>query len=118
MEPNELDEARERYARLLDESLSRIVSSLAALEEVKRVSVFGSYAAGRRDLLTDLDIVVVMDTAESYVDRLRRLYSMLSAPVDLDLFCYTPAEWESLRETPFLRHVEQQERVLYEKTRA
>ena len=102
---NELDEARERYARLLDESLSRIVRSLAALEEVQRVSVFGSYAAGRRDLLTDLDIFVVMDTAESYVDRLRRLYPMLSAPVDLDVVCYTPAEWQALRETPFLRRV-------------
>src|SRR5437899_13088722 len=45
---------RTAYATLLRESLDRIVASLAALDAVVRVSVFGSDARGRADLGTDL----------------------------------------------------------------
>ncbi len=103
------------YAALLRDSLRRIVDSLAALDEVERVSVFGSYARGRADLLTDLDILVVMRTDQGFVDRLRGLYSRLAVPVDLDLVCYTPEEFAAIRERPFLRRALQGEVVLYEK---
>ena len=76
---------RAEYAARLRESLDRIVASLAALDEVERVSVFGSYARGRVDLGTDLDVLVVMRTDRGFVDRLRALYSRLAVPVDLDL---------------------------------
>src|SRR5205814_5321378 len=80
---------RAEYAARLRESLERIVASLAALDEVERVSVFGSYARGRVDLGTDLDVLVVMRTDRGFVDRLGALYSRLAVPVDLDLLCYT-----------------------------
>ncbi|MGB4781305.1 nucleotidyltransferase domain-containing protein [Candidatus Methylomirabilis sp.] len=49
----------------------------------------GSYARGRADLFTDLDLLVVMETNLSFIDRLRMLYPLLALPVDLDLLCYT-----------------------------
>jgi hypothetical protein len=33
----------------------------------------------------------------------------------MDLICYTPAEFEALKDRPFLRHVLREEVVLYEK---
>jgi len=51
------------------------------------VSLFGSYARGRRDLFTDLDLFVVWDTDRPLLDRQRYLYSLLSLPVDLDIVC-------------------------------
>ena len=106
---------RAEYAALLRDSLHRIVDSLAAVEAVERVSIFGSYARGRADLLTDLDVLVVMRTDEGFVDRLRWLYNRLAVPVDLDLVCYTPEEFAAMRERPFLRRALQGEVVLYEK---
>jgi len=110
--------ARASYGRDLQESLERIVASLSAMEEVERISLFGSYARGRADLFTDLDLLVVMKTAEGILERLRRLYSLLAAPVDLDILCYTPEEFEGMRDRPFMKRILGEERVLYEKRSA
>jgi predicted nucleotidyltransferase len=109
---------RAEYAARLRESLDRIVVSLAALDEVERVSVFGSYARGRADLATDLDVLVVMRTDRNFVDRLGALYSRLAVPVDLDLLCYTPEEFAAMADGPFLRRIRDGEVVLYEKNPA
>lgn len=106
---------RAEYARALEESVDKAVAVLSRLDEVRRISLFGSYAGGRRDLFTDLDILVLMDTAESFLDRLPRLYALLRLPVDLDLLCYTPREWKSLRDRPFFKEIRRREVVLYEK---
>ncbi|MBI4306301.1 MAG: nucleotidyltransferase domain-containing protein, partial [Chloroflexi bacterium] len=58
----DLTKARSKYAHELEDALDALVGSLGQLERVKRISVFGSFARGRRDLFTDLDVLVVMDT--------------------------------------------------------
>ena len=77
-----LTASRAAYAERLESGLARVVEALRRLPEVRRISVFGSYARGRRDLFTDLDILVVMDTQESFPERLARLYALLDAGVD------------------------------------
>ncbi len=74
----------------------------------------GSYARGRADLFTDLDLLVVMETNLSFIDRLRMLYPLLALPVDLDLLCYTPEELERMQDRPFIKHLRRDEVVLYE----
>jgi predicted nucleotidyltransferase len=117
MDTHSLTESRTAYSNLLKASLDQIVTKLSALEEVERVSLFGSYARGRIDLLTDLDILVIMNTDKSFIERLRMLYGLLAVPVDLDLLCYTPDEWKKMRERPFFKRILQEEVVLYEKRR-
>ncbi len=94
--------------------MTRVREVLPSLPGVRRVSLFGSYARGRADLFTDLDVLVVRETDESFVVRHRSLYRALALPVDLDLICYTPEEFEALRDRPFLREILRQEVVLYE----
>lgn len=110
-----LSAQRAAYARKLDEALRRVVEVLSQVEGIQRVSLFGSCARGRRDLFTDLDLLVVWETDERAVDRLKFLYGLLNVPVDLDVICYTPAEFQELRELPFLRRIVSEEVVLYEK---
>lgn len=111
----DLSARRAAYARRLDEALRRARDVLSQVEGVQRVSLFGSAARGRRDLLTDLDLLVVWETDKPVVDRLRHLYGLLDTSVDLDVICYTPAEFRELREQPFLRRLTQDEVILYEK---
>jgi predicted nucleotidyltransferase len=106
---------RAEYAERLAQALQDIVTKLSALEGVVRISLFGSYARGRADLSTDLDVLVIMDTDMGFIERMAWLYRMLAVPVDMDLICYTPAEFEALKDRPFLRHVLREEVVLYEK---
>ena len=102
------------YGRRLEDAARHAVETLARVEGVRRVSVFGSFARGRRDLFTDLDLLVVWETDKGPLDRVATLHPLLDVGVDLDLVCYTPAEFEALRESAFLRRVLAEERILYE----
>jgi uncharacterized protein len=112
-----LSQARTVYVGLLEQTLQEVVGKLAALPEVERFSLFGSFAKGKADLFTDLDILVVMDTDEPFSKRLRTLYGRLAVPVDMDLLCYTPQELRDMQDRPFLKRIRQEEVVLYEKKR-
>ncbi len=110
-----LSEQRERYVAALARDLDDVVRQLSRMPEVQKVILFGSYAAGRRDLLTDLDILVVMDSPLDFVARNVELARRLRAGVALDLLAYTPQEMERMRDRPFLRHVLKTGKVLYER---
>ena len=106
---------RKAYVTKLEESVQRMVKVLSRLPEVERVILFGSYARGRRDLLTDLDILVVMDTRLDILARTTFIYEQLFLPVDYDVLVYTPLELERWKEQPFLRQILEEGKVLYEK---
>ena len=106
---------RETHKLMLEKSVQDIVDQLVGLEGIQQISVFGSFANGRRDLFTDLDILVIMDTELNVVERLGLLYSRVSLPVDLDLFCYTPQEYEIIKNNGWLSRAHRDAQVLYEK---
>lgn len=110
----DLTRRRRAHALLLEEAVESVRRRLAGAEGVRRVSVFGSYARGRRDLFTDLDVLVVMDSDASFPERLADLYGRLALPVDVDIVCYTPEEFESMKDRAFLRRALQEEVILYE----
>jgi predicted nucleotidyltransferase len=112
--PGSLAELRATHGRALHQAVARIREVLPSLPGVRRVSLFGSYVRGSADLFTDLDVLVVRETDEPFVARHRSLYRALALPVDLDLICYTPEEFEAMRDRPFLREILGQEVVLYE----
>jgi len=107
-------EKRAAYVCRLEEAVERIQTVLAEVPGMRRVSLFGSYARGRRDLFTDLDLFVVWDTDRPLLERQRYLYSLLSRPVDLDIVCYTPEELAAGADSPLNRHLLQEEVVLFE----
>ncbi len=113
-----LEHARTAYGHRLERALQRLLQNLSGREEVERVILFGSYARGRRDLGTDLDVVIIMRTNKDFLDRLRDLYATLNLGVDIDILCYTPEEWETVRTTSWGRHIEHTGVVLYEKESA
>ena len=115
MKHQSLRQARDIYSLKLEQSLRVMVEQLQTMDEVTRVSIFGSYARGRRDLFTDLDVLVVMDTQMDLLERLKYLYSTLALPVDMDILCYTVEEFDSLKEVQPLKGILKEEQLLYEK---
>jgi len=110
-----LAERRQEYIRSLERELDRLVAQLRAMPAVQQVILFGSYAAGRRDLFTDLDILVVMESDLDFVSRSAALYQQLAVEVDMDLLAYTPQEFERMRHYGFVKHALATGRVLYAK---
>ena len=101
-----LSAERTRYVEALANDLDSLV---------QQVILFGSYAAGRRELGTDLDLLVVMESPLDFVTRNADLAGRLQAGVALDLLAYTPQEMEQMRHRPFIRRALETGQVLYER---
>ena len=75
------------FGKLIDEIKKRV--------PLKGVILFGSYARGTAHKFSDYDLVIIADFQEEYFDRSAWIIKI--APfVSIDLFCYTPEEFEML----------------------
>lgn len=115
MSDTAVQDRRDDHARALERGLDEAVAQLQAMPEVRKVVLFGSYATGRRDLLTDLDLIVVMDSALDFVERCADLAQRLHIGVAVDLLAYTPQEMVQMEGRPFMRRAMETARVLHEK---
>ena len=110
---DKLEELKRVNVEGIEASVKKILEVLKGRAE--RISVFGSVARKEHGLFSDLDVLIVMKTEEPYIERLRKLYRELCLPVDCDIVCYTPCEFERLKDTPFLKGILSEEVLLYEK---
>jgi len=109
-----IQEKREQYRKLLKESLDKVVRVMSSRAE--RISLFGSCARGKpHTLFTDLDILIIMKTNKPFLERTKEIYSLLALPVDADILCYSPEEFERLKGKRFFRNLLKEEIILYEK---
>ncbi len=111
----ELAGKEDEYAALLKTELACIVEKLRQLG-AKKVILFGSYARGRADLFTDLDLLVVLDSKLPFVERTAQLYGLLAPRVAADILAYTPEEWEEMKTWPFIQNALSEGKVLHEET--
>ncbi len=63
--------------------------------DLKAVILFGSRARGTPNKYSDYDLVFIGDFKEKYADR-RDWVRKLAPLVSMDLFCYTPSEFEQM----------------------
>ena len=103
---------------LLEQELNRWLPLLIADERPSKVILFGSYCTGQVSEWSDLDMVVVKETNAPFLDRTRRMLSLLQPRVGVDILVYTPQEWERLsRERAFLRQeILAKGKMLYERS--
>jgi uncharacterized protein len=88
---------------LLDAAVTRLRSALPGIAGARIAIVFGSYASGKVGPESDLDIMLIRETAEPPLRRANDLYADLLLGVPFDVVVYTPAEFERLRhERPFV----------------
>jgi predicted nucleotidyltransferase len=105
---------RRQHVALLDSELPRIVEGLKVMG-ASLIALFGSFARERRDLLTDLDLLVVMDSSIPFIQRFGKLQEGLSPRVSPDIFASTPAEFDEMKNRPFVKHALATGTILYER---
>ncbi len=79
--------------------------ALLRRHRVHEAYVFGSWARGDADRLSDIDLIVVAPSERPFVDRFRDYGDVLRAPAPVDLIVYTPEEFTQQRRRRFVRHV-------------
>ena len=77
------------------ELFGSMISAIQARIDLKAVILFGSRVKGTAHAYSDYDLVIVGDFKEEYFTRLEWIVQL--APfVSVDLFCYTPQEFEAM----------------------
>ncbi len=56
-----------------------------------------------------------MDTPKPFLERVKEVYTLLALPVDADILCYTPDDFERSKKSPFFHKILAEEVILYEK---
>ncbi len=92
-----LDPAIERKKRL-ENALNILKEKIKEIEKVLpdvEIYVFGSYAEGKYDILSDVDVAIVTKKKEEEIRVL--LQKILGSPFEIHLF--DKKEWEEFRKT-------------------
>ena len=77
--------------------IRRVVEALRPYEP-DSVLLFGSWARGEADELSDVDLVIIKATSVPFLERLREAGKLLPASAGaVDLLVYTPEEFRQMR---------------------
>jgi len=101
------------------EQIEPIVKEVARDLRLQRVILFGSLARGTQSERSDIDLIVVRETNERFVERpteiLMMLYEKLRGWV-IDVLVYTPEEYERMlaHGNFFLTRAVREGRIVYE----
>jgi predicted nucleotidyltransferase len=105
--------------RFTIDHVRQVVARACEREGAHQAVLFGSYARGTADLASDLDLILVWDTALPFFDRYRAFVDILDAFPGTDLLIYTPSELEEARRrSGFVDRALQEGVVLYDRGEA
>ena len=89
-----------------EESNQLMVEAIESLKayDPEKIILFGSYARGEWDRYSDIDLVIIKRTDKRFVQRLVEAGSYLNLPISVDLFVYSPEEFQAMAEegNPFI----------------
>ena len=104
--------------RLLEAELQRYLALLRDHYRPERVLLFGSLAVGDTGEWSDIDLVIIKETNQRFLDRIKEVMQLLRPRVGVDILVYTPAEFARLsQERAFVRdEIMGKGRVVYERT--
>lgn len=104
----------EKRKGVLEKELERILPILVNLN-VRKIILFGSLSMGKVHRSSDIDLIIVKDSNQRFLDRLDEFYRAVKPNYGIDFFVYTQEEFEEMNKTnPFLRRAVKEGRLLYE----
>jgi predicted nucleotidyltransferase len=94
----------ERREEIL-EALKNFVKELRERLPLQEVYLYGSFATGKIHEGSDIDLVIVGDFKERFVERIGKILEMTDLPIEP--LVYTPEEFQAMQEgkNPFIMEV-------------
>ena len=101
----------------MEQDIARVVAALMPYQP-ERIILFGSAARGEADEYSDLDLVIIKQTDERFMQRSIQATRLVPSDVATDILVYTPEEFRRMVEedNPFIEQVLKDAVVLYENT--
>jgi predicted nucleotidyltransferase len=107
----------EERKKALHQELDRIIGIIIKKYRPERIVLFGSLANDNVHEWSDIDLLIVKETDKRPVERNIEVFRMTRPTVGIDLFIYTPQEFQSLIEErySFILNILKAGRTVYEK---
>ncbi len=107
----------EERKRSLQDELQRIIEVIKTEYRPEKIVLFGSLAAGDVHEWSDIDLLIVKETPKRPIERTLELFRLIRPKVGVDLFIYTPEEYEVLlkEKFSFLMSILKTGKTVYEK---
>ncbi len=80
--------------QILTRELKRIVKILIENYQPEKIILFGSLANGQVGEWSDIDLVIIKNTRQRFMERLREVIKLTMPEVGVDFLVYTPTEVE------------------------
>jgi len=77
----------------LDPQIKQLTDSIVAGYQPEKIILFGSRAAGNSNPDSDIDLLIIKDTPDSYWNRIKSLAPLLPLLPSVDVFVATPQEY-------------------------
>lgn len=96
-----------------DKVINNIVAKIVDYQP-ERVIVFGSSIRGKWQENSDIDLAIIKKTSQPFYKRAAEVRKLLRSKIPLDVFVFTPEEYESAKKTnPLVSEIERTGRVVY-----
>jgi predicted nucleotidyltransferase len=107
----------EEREKLLKDELIRIVGVIQNEYDPERIILFGSMAVKKVHEWSDIDLLIIKKTSKRLIERALEVGRLIQPKVGIDLFIYTPEEYEILlkERSSFLLSVLKTGETVYEK---
>ena len=102
----------------LESMVQEVVRRIVAGYDPLRIILFGSVAGDAWHAGSDIDLAVIKDVAEPFVERAGAVLRLLRGiPCGVDVLVYTPEEFASMlgRGSPFATEIATRGKVVYER---
>jgi uncharacterized protein len=103
--------------KILKDELRRITDIIKKEYQPDKIILFGSLASGKIHEWSDIDLLIIKNTAKRPIDRCMEIANLVHPKLGIDFFIYTPEEYEVLLKEKFtlLKNILKEGTVLYEK---
>jgi len=101
----------------LQEELDRIVGVIKIGYAPEKIVLFGSLAADQVHEWSDIDLLIIKRTDKRPIERTMELVGLIKPRIGIDLFIYTPEEYELLvkERYSFILNILKTGKTMYEK---
>ena len=97
--------------------VKRFINLIINKFNLKKVIIFGSFARGDYHKGSDLDLIIVGEFKERFIDRIGKIIELNDSDLGIDAMVYTEEEFQKMikERRPFIEQALEEGIVVYEK---
>lgn len=103
-----------RFEDMINKTVSLLIDRIQPYEPEK-IILFGSTVRGESSPDSDIDLAIIKSTNQPFYQRNRDVRKLLRSKIPLDVFVFTPEEFERTKTTnQFIAEIARTGKIIYE----